>query len=268
MFCWESIQQKCLLAFWDEEDKKEGKLLAICQINNDKSSCRALVKMLHLLFPEASVDDAAAEVVHPLPLDDVIEDELPGCGGAQLTWRQKQWDCNVISAQRKCSQSTSSVFSAVSPLVFVFRYLEQVRPFPERPTGSLRRSASWHRSWLRSSAALWPAPVCGGGCRRCTDKTTSQIHTWSLQSHSLYPDGSSYPVVSMKSTQRIISYVPGRRLPAPGFLLAAFVFPASPVPSASVLGGATHVSLSAGLWREDWFCSSGKRKKMKEASLT
>lgn len=46
--------------------------------------------MLHLLFPEASVDDAAAEVVHPLPLDDVIEDELPGFGGSQLTWRQKQ----------------------------------------------------------------------------------------------------------------------------------------------------------------------------------
>ena len=70
--------------------------------------------MLHLLFPEASVDDAAAEVVHPLPLDDVIEDELPGFGGSQLTWRQKQWDCNVISAQGKCSKSNSSVFCCVS----------------------------------------------------------------------------------------------------------------------------------------------------------
>lgn len=70
--------------------KRKKNFWLFCQINNDKSSCRALVKMLHLLFPEASVDDAAAEVVHPLPFDDVIEDELPGCGGAQLTWRQKQ----------------------------------------------------------------------------------------------------------------------------------------------------------------------------------
>lgn len=44
----------------------------------------------NLLLPEASVDDAATQVVHPLPLDDVIKDELPACRRSQLTWRPKQ----------------------------------------------------------------------------------------------------------------------------------------------------------------------------------
>lgn len=42
-----------------------------------------------LLFPEASVDDATTQVVHPLPLNDVIQDELPACWGTQLTWRER-----------------------------------------------------------------------------------------------------------------------------------------------------------------------------------
>lgn len=41
----------------------------------------------NLLLPEASVDDAPAQVVYPLPLDDVIEDELPAHGRLQPTWR-------------------------------------------------------------------------------------------------------------------------------------------------------------------------------------
>jgi len=45
---------------------------------------------LHLLFPEAPVDDAAAQVVHPLPLNDVIQDELTANGGSQLTWSQRK----------------------------------------------------------------------------------------------------------------------------------------------------------------------------------
>lgn len=39
----------------------------------------------HLLLPEAPVDDAATQIVHPFPFDDVIEDELPACRRSQLT---------------------------------------------------------------------------------------------------------------------------------------------------------------------------------------
>lgn len=48
----------------------------------------------NLLFPEASIYDAATQVVHPLPLNDVIKDELPASRRTQLAWRQKQKECD------------------------------------------------------------------------------------------------------------------------------------------------------------------------------
>lgn len=46
----------------------------------------------YLLLPETPVDDAAAQVVDPLPLYHVIEDQLSGRGRAQETWRGGQED--------------------------------------------------------------------------------------------------------------------------------------------------------------------------------
>lgn len=81
----------------------------------------------NLLFPEATVNDAAAQVVYPLPLNDVIKDELLAYGRLELTWRQ-----NKRITFQHCDAGSQWAVKTVC-------YLEQATPFLEPPTGSLRR---------------------------------------------------------------------------------------------------------------------------------
>lgn len=75
-------------------DKLLQKRLPINDITGVKQSnwhnylLKAWINWAHanLLFLEPTVDDAAAQVVYPLPLDDVIKNELPAYGRLQLTW--------------------------------------------------------------------------------------------------------------------------------------------------------------------------------------
>lgn len=145
-----------------------------------------------LLFPKASIDDAATQVIHPLPLYDVIKDKLSACRRSQLTWRQSAaWKGLFFSF---VVQSSSLFVLHEFSLYLVFRvscfcYLEWARPFLERPRGSLPRLACGHRSSPHFSGALWPAPAYGGGCRcrRISQSRMSAVETFQRCIHIYTP---------------------------------------------------------------------------------
>lgn len=66
----------------------------------------------NLLLPEATINDAAAQVVYPLPLNDVIKDELLAYGRLELTWRQnKRILVKKETLQFKLTQGNCLVFN-------------------------------------------------------------------------------------------------------------------------------------------------------------
>lgn len=155
-----------------------------------------------LLFPEASIDDAATQVVHPLPLYDVIKDKLPACRRSQLTWKHSPaWKGLFISFV--VQSSSLFVLHGFCFILCVFLLPGMGETFSrathrKSPTFSLRTSKFTPFLWssLTSSCLRWWLPLE-------TDQLVKNVCCRNISAMHLHLH--TYPVVSMKSTQRIIS---------------------------------------------------------------
>lgn len=124
-----------------------------------------------LLLPEASIDYAATQVVHPLPLNYIIQHQLSAHRRPQLTWEQKNkliiHHTNFLRPETNIAPLQESLGS----------YLEEGPVFPGLPTGSRQRWVSWRQSWCHFSEALWPVPVSSGDSHPCNDIIEMRIQT-------------------------------------------------------------------------------------------
>ena len=73
-----------------EGEEEEGRGEGVGREEGESPTVRLCVEecLPHLLFAEAAVDDAAGQVVQPLPLHNVLQDHLPARAGRQgkLAW--------------------------------------------------------------------------------------------------------------------------------------------------------------------------------------